>query len=116
MATTAATHAARTAVYRLYDEEGRLLYIGAARNPPQRMKFHRQFKRWWSDVARTDLTWFPDRAAAMAAEAVAIREEKPLYNIFVTGEDGTVKARKELPALAIGEGNCWYGHIGGKLT
>ncbi len=115
MAITAATHAARTALYRLFDAEGVLLYIGIARNPDERMKYHIAFKRWWSEVARTDLEWFGDRAAALAAEAVAIREECPRYNIQVTGEDGVIRIRKVLPELAVERSNSWFRHIGGTV-
>lgn len=113
MATTAATHAARTAVYRLFSSDGELLYIGVARNPPERMKFHRQFKKWWAEVSRTTEEWFDNRALALDAEAVAIREERPLYNIQETGEDGVIKVRKGLPPVAVGHTKYWRGYVGG---
>lgn len=109
MATTAATHAARTAVYRLFNSEGTLLYIGVARNPSERMKFHQQFKKWWAEVSRTTEEWFDSRALALGAEAVAIREECPLYNIQVTGEDGVIRVRKDLPSIAVGHTKEWRG-------
>lgn len=111
MATTAATHAARTAVYRLYNSKGALLYVGVARNPAERMKFHQQFKKWWAEVSRTTEEWFDNRALALGAEAVAIRDESPLYNIQVTGEDGVIKIRKDLPLIAVGHTNGWRGYM-----
>jgi len=36
-----------TALYRLYDAAGRLLYIGATFYPRTRMSQHRRTKSWW---------------------------------------------------------------------
>jgi predicted GIY-YIG superfamily endonuclease len=111
VATTAATHAAQTAVYRLFNAKGALLYVGIARNPAERMKFHQQFKKWWAEVSCTAEEWFDNRALALGAEAVAIRQESPLYNIQETGEDGVIRVRKDLPPIAVGHTKEWRGYI-----
>lgn len=110
MAITAATHAARTAVYRLFNSDGVLLYVGVARKPPERMRFHQQFKKWWPEVSGTTEEWFDNRALALGAEAVAIREERPLYNIQVADEEGVIKVRKDLPPIAVGHTKSWRGY------
>lgn len=111
MALTAATHAARTAVYRLFNSDGVLLYVGVARNPAERMKFHQQFKKWWAEVSDTTEEWFDNRALALDAEAVAIREESPLYNIQEADEDGVIRVRKGLPPIAVGHTKHWRGYV-----
>lgn len=68
-------------LYRFYNAEGHLLYVGITSNPPARFSQHRQQKQWWSDVATIQLEQFADRDQLAAAEIKAIRQEKPLHNI-----------------------------------
>jgi hypothetical protein len=70
---------ARTALYRLYDREGVLLYVGITNMPNVRWAAH-SLKPWWKQVARKDLTWFDTRPPAASAEVRAIRAEHPLHN------------------------------------
>jgi hypothetical protein len=72
----------RTALYRLYDSEDRLLYLGIAAIPEQRWKLHSDRQPWWHLVARKSVEWHPDRATAKAAEAQLTSEEQPRYNRF----------------------------------
>lgn len=67
------------AVYRLWDVEGNLLYIGSAFDPEERCKSH-QKKPWWSEVARRTEQWFSARGTAYAEEMKAIRMERPKHN------------------------------------
>lgn len=71
----------RTALYRLYDGDGRLLYIGITADPKTRFASHATYKPWWAQVARKDVTWL--RATwqeALKVEAAAILNEKPKFN------------------------------------
>lgn len=72
----------RTALYRLYDAAGRLLYIGITKAPTTRWQQHGREKAdsWWPDVARKTIEWFDSRPEAEAAEYAAIRTEGPPYN------------------------------------
>lgn len=76
----------RTALYRLFDSSGRLLYVGITFNPSDRWRGHSSTKSWWRDVARREVEWHETRSAAERKEAAAIFTEKPLYN--VAGSDG----------------------------
>ncbi|MFC7795718.1 helix-turn-helix domain-containing protein [Streptomyces cinereoruber] len=71
---------ARTAVYRLYDSEEHLLYVGITMALKQRFADHRRQKFWWHLVKRRDVRWYDDRAAAEAVEAETIRTENPKYD------------------------------------
>lgn len=71
----------RTALYRLLAVNGRLLYVGIAANPDSRWGGHSTNQPWWNDVADRKVEWFPNRAAAAAAEVAAIKAERPLHNI-----------------------------------
>lgn len=69
-----------TALYRLYDAGGTLLYIGISHQPEVRFEQHAGQKEWWPLVARREIEWFDDRPAAGRAEAAAIRAEDPEHN------------------------------------
>lgn len=70
----------RTCVYRLYDAEDTLLYIGITTDTDVRWQAHSSTRKWWPEVARKDVQWYEARADAEAAEVAAIRAEKPRYN------------------------------------
>lgn len=70
----------RTALYRLYDAEGDLLYVGIAHDVEKRLTTHRLEKTWWLLVARISVEWFDSRALATAAEARAIESESPRFD------------------------------------
>lgn len=70
----------RTALYRLYDLENRLLYVGVAANPLQRWAGHSTTKEWWPEVSVREIEWFPTRIEAETAEAKAITEDAPKWN------------------------------------
>ena len=72
-----------TAVYRFYDIEDRLLYVGISDTPRTRWYGHVS-KPWWSLAVRHALVWHNERADAEAEETRAIREESPLYNLAGT--------------------------------
>lgn len=76
----------RTALYRLFDAEGRLLYIGISANPERRWTRHAGQKKWWNAVAKKEVEWHNTRADAEAAETSAIANEQPRHN--VTGIHG----------------------------
>ena len=73
--------AERTALYRFYDADGQLLYVGITDRPGRRWETHMRRKRWWPAVHRQTLEWHPDRETAMAAEVAAIVNECPRHNI-----------------------------------
>jgi predicted GIY-YIG superfamily endonuclease len=75
-----ARSAERTALYRFYDSDDELLYVGISRDPAERWKQHRD-KPWWREVAMRVIEWHDDRVTAERAERKAIRSEGPRYNI-----------------------------------
>jgi transcriptional regulator with XRE-family HTH domain len=71
----------RTALYRFFDADDRLLYVGITDDIHRRWKHHAAVKTWWGDVARQTVEWHDSRPVAEAAERKAISQEKPVYNI-----------------------------------
>jgi predicted GIY-YIG superfamily endonuclease len=91
------------AVYRLWDADGNLLYIGSAYDPDERCKEHRK-KPWWPEVARRTEEWCSNRGSAYKAELAAIAVEKSKYNAMGTPsyrppDTEAVRRRKELGPL-----------------
>ena len=70
----------RPTVYRYFDSDGVLLYVGVTANGVTRMLVHAGQSRWWPLAASCTLEHFPNEAEAYAAEAQAIASESPLFN------------------------------------
>lgn len=70
-----------TDLYRYWDMDDRLLYVGISFHAAVRASEHRRSQGWWADVDRMTVERHPDRESARAAELEAIRNEHPLHNI-----------------------------------
>lgn len=72
-----------TTLYRHFAADRTLLYVGiTGTHRTDRRDFeHQETKHWWPQVAYTTREQYPTRDDAEYAEAVAIRDENPLYNI-----------------------------------
>ncbi len=82
-----------TAVYRCFDADGRLLYIGQATDPHDRLKKHRsRGSVWVDDVARTESVYYADRIDALKVERHATHAESPLYPSVVDGSSAIASA------------------------
>lgn len=69
------------ALYRFYDTDGVLLYIGITADLGSRLTQHSDDKPWWCDVTQVHVEHHPSREAVLAAEQQAISAEQPLHNI-----------------------------------
>ena len=74
-------------LYRLFDEDDQLMYIGVAFDVTHRIYMHEA--AWYSShasmqmfrrIARHTTEEYPNKLAARAAERAAIKAEAPLYN------------------------------------
>ncbi|MFD9247663.1 GIY-YIG nuclease family protein [Streptomyces sp. NPDC059556] len=86
-----------TAVYRLFDLEETLLYVGISVSPDRRFEEHAKNKPWWNEVdrSRTVITWYRDRFAAAVVEQQDERAGTPRY-----GKDQPAFGRLFLAKLA----------------
>jgi hypothetical protein len=85
-----------TELYRHFDQEGRLLYVGISFNSRNRWFEHRTNGAEWPDLSvRMDIERFPSRLEAMAAERKAIVEEKPIYNKMLVPREPAINATKK---------------------
>jgi GIY-YIG catalytic domain len=68
-------------LYRHFDGDGQLLYVGVSLNVVNRLAQHRSGSSWYNDIKRVDVEAFETREQALDAERKAISGEHPTYNI-----------------------------------
>ena len=73
----------KVTLYRLYNQDGVLLYVGASKYVRSRVASHVKHKQWGRDVdeSRTVVEGFETGKDASRAELSAIRDEVPIYNL-----------------------------------
>lgn len=77
----------QVSLYRYFDVEDTLLYVGVSDDPLRRAKEHRS-KFWYDKAYRATTEWYPSKVLAHEAERRAIIFENPVFN----------KKRPRLPA------------------
>ena len=70
-----------TDLYRHFDADGMLLYVGISLSAVSRLSAHKVGSEWFSKIARIEIETFETRESARDAERDAIATEKPRYNI-----------------------------------
>lgn len=70
----------KTSLYRHWDIEGNLLYVGISLSAVYRLSQHMSGAAWADQINKVTLETFPTRAKALAAERLAIRQERPKWN------------------------------------
>lgn len=86
-------------VYRVFDDHGFCLYVGSTINFPQRLSEHTGFAKWWQKGITIDVRPYPTQAEALAAEAVAIVDLKPRFNVKGRGPRATWSAAQWVEVL-----------------
>jgi hypothetical protein len=71
----------RTALYRHYDTDGHLLYVGISFHPYARGKHHARTSPWIDQASYFIGEWFDTWEDAKRAESKAIIKERPLHNV-----------------------------------
>lgn len=90
----------RTALYRFYDAHENLLYVGITNKPGRRWQQHMEEKSWYPLVKHQAVTWYDSEAEARRAEALAIRSERPKFN--VVGAIRPAESRLNLRGMPLG--------------
>jgi predicted GIY-YIG superfamily endonuclease len=67
-------------VYRCFDADGALLYVGCSKDPWSRFQQHKATSVWAHLANRGTIAVYPRRVLALAAERHAIRTEDPRFN------------------------------------
>lgn len=84
----------RTSLYRHFDADGALLYVGISLSWPARTKAHVRESSWFAEVAQVTIEQFATREEALEAEREAIRREKPRHNIVHNRPRVAVKGQR----------------------
>lgn len=69
-----------TYLYRHFDKNNDLLYVGISWHVLLRTERHGVTAKWFNKITHIKIEKFSDRGKALRAERVAIKEEKPKYN------------------------------------
>lgn len=85
-----------TSLYKHYDAQNRLLYVGISKSHLLRLHNHSRKAVWISQIARIDIKQFGSREDALRAEKVAIKKERPIYNVVHNEEPLSTKLRERL--------------------
>ncbi|MBV8664654.1 MAG: helix-turn-helix domain-containing protein [Hyphomicrobiales bacterium] len=70
-----------TQLYRHFDAEGRLLYVGISLAALTRLAQHKERSHWFAAIATVTIETFATREDAIQAETLAIQTEAPRFNI-----------------------------------
>lgn len=87
-----------TAVYRFYDADERLLYVGITFSLGLRFAQHERGSEWWPHQRSVKVVWRESRTLAADEERTAIREEKPLHNVSGTRVPRPQRVRIDIEA------------------
>jgi hypothetical protein len=70
----------KTTLYRYFDCDNRLLYVGITKNQFERQGSHARTQSWWPEVSFAKFEHFENRDLALLYEFEAIGREFPKYN------------------------------------
>jgi excisionase family DNA binding protein len=79
-----------TYVYRAFDAEGQLLYVGISGNWGRRLHQHAERHEFYPRTRRLEVEQFPTRDAALDREREIILRDQPLFNL--AGKERSVVA------------------------
>lgn len=94
------------AVYRAFDADGQLLYVGIATNWGRRWAQHAERSAFFDSVARLELSWFPTAQHAHAEELRLIAELNPPFN-----NHGRTNLRRRPCTLLCDQCGCMYASL-----
>ena len=70
-----------TTLYRAFNKNNELLYVGISGSLMTRMNSHKRTKSWFKEMSCLTTEHYDTREEALTAESKAIKEENPKYNI-----------------------------------
>ena len=73
-----------TALYRHFDSDGQLLYVGISKSVLRRTHEHARLSGCSGDICSITAEWFESIDDAKRAERIAIQSESPAYNICLS--------------------------------
>lgn len=80
-------------LYRFFNSDQKLIYVGISYSTFLRFVGHRSQSKWINEVTTITIEKFSNLNDALIAEANAIKNEKPIYNVALNSKAGKL-ARK----------------------
>ncbi len=80
-----------TALYRYFDAQGRLLYVGISEHLRTRTLAHVRASSWMDFAVRSTIERYPNRGEAEAAERSAIEAGLPLFNSVYNDDPAAIR-------------------------
>jgi len=80
-------------LYRHFDKDGKLLYVGIALSVIDRLRSHRGCSFWFHDISTITIEKFSTRKEVLDAEKIAIKNENPSHNIMHSLEKNKMSIR-----------------------
>lgn len=68
-------------LYRHFDKDDILLYVGISLSTVNRLSQHREVSPWFDQITRVTIEHYQSRQEALAMERQAIKNEKPKFNL-----------------------------------
>lgn len=96
-----------TFVYRFFDSEDKLLYVGISYHLENRLDSHR-FGKPWDRISRIQIERFPTREEAAAAEREAILSEAPEWNVIYVPLFPIESSRKRPRQTYLAKAKSWW--------
>lgn len=72
----------KTELYRYFDKDGTLLYVGISLSAVLRQSSHKLLSSWYAEAVTMTIERFETRIMALSAEKEAIISEKPKHNVM----------------------------------
>lgn len=85
-------HDGTTSVYRYFDKNGILIYVGITGRGMARNSEHNKTQEWWQYVTRQEVEHYATRRAAHNVEKQLIRQHHPPFNVQHNPEHAVVRA------------------------
>jgi predicted GIY-YIG superfamily endonuclease len=88
----------KTALYRHFNKENELLYVGISLNALNRLGQHKEHAHWFSDITDVRIEHFETRELALKAERDAVVKENPKHNIKLRIPEKQIKEMEKSAA------------------
>lgn len=88
-----------TDLYRIFDADGTLLYVGITNDVKRRCNEHRLKQRWGNRIASVTVTPHDTKEAAQRAEMIAIGVERPRHNVMHAPQVGLPEITRRIADL-----------------
>lgn len=74
-------------LYRFFDSNNDLLYVGITNDPVERFEWHAKNSMWWNYSTRREIEEKTSRRQAFRDETKAIKAERPIFNKVASRRD-----------------------------